>query len=96
MFNDDDVGYGKPPKDGQFQKGQSGNPKGRPKSKPLQLSIIDALNRVVAIKQNGSTENVFVKDAILLQLCADALKGKPHAVKAWIEILKNFTALPDI
>jgi len=26
-----DVGYGKPPKGGQFQKGQSGNPRGRPK-----------------------------------------------------------------
>src|SRR5262245_4838454 len=25
------VGYGKPPKDTQFRKGQSGNPKGRPK-----------------------------------------------------------------
>ena len=25
------VGYGKPPKHAQFKKGQSGNPKGRPK-----------------------------------------------------------------
>ena len=25
------TGYGKPPRDSQFQKGQSGNPKGRPK-----------------------------------------------------------------
>ena len=30
-MNDDEVGYGKPPKHGQFKKGQSGNPKGRPK-----------------------------------------------------------------
>ena len=26
-----EVGYGKPPKHSQFQKGKSGNPKGRPK-----------------------------------------------------------------
>ena len=29
--DDDDVGYGKPPKRTQFKKGQSGNSKGRPK-----------------------------------------------------------------
>ena len=29
--NDYDVGYKKPPKQGQFKLGQSGNPKGRPK-----------------------------------------------------------------
>ena len=28
---DDEVGYGKPPKNKQFQKGVSGNPTGRPK-----------------------------------------------------------------
>ena len=28
---DYEVGYGKPPKSGQFKPGQSGNPKGRPK-----------------------------------------------------------------
>ena len=35
MSNDNDdyeVGYGRPPKSGQFKKGQSGNPKGRPRN----------------------------------------------------------------
>jgi hypothetical protein len=29
--NSYEVGYGKPPKDTQFKKGSSGNPKGRPR-----------------------------------------------------------------
>lgn len=29
MSDDHDVGYGRPPKHGQFRKGQSGNPAGR-------------------------------------------------------------------
>ncbi len=30
MQNDDDIGFGKPPKHTQFKPGQSGNPAGRP------------------------------------------------------------------
>ena len=38
-----DVGYGKPPKQTRFAKGQSGNPRGRPrKPKPEPLRLSDA------------------------------------------------------
>jgi hypothetical protein len=42
------VGYGKPPKDTRFKKGQSGNPRGRaPGAKNLKTLLIDTLNEPV-------------------------------------------------
>jgi hypothetical protein len=34
------VGYGKPPKSGQFKKGTSGNPSGRPKKPTDSVSVL--------------------------------------------------------
>ena len=35
---DYDIGYGKPPEDTRFKKGQSGNPRGRPKKQPKDVA----------------------------------------------------------
>jgi len=39
-MSNDDVGYGKPPKNTRFKAGVSGNPKGRPKRSPMALAEI--------------------------------------------------------
>ena len=48
------VGYGKPPRNAGFKKGQSRNPRGRPPgSKNLTTLLNDALNEPVTITENG-------------------------------------------
>ena len=51
---DNEVGYGKPPKEHQFKPGRSGNLKGRPKSKKSGLTDISKLlNEPVKVKAGG-------------------------------------------
>lgn len=52
MPEDNDVGYKKPPKHNRFKKGQSGNPKGRPKDrKSFATRFFAILNEPVTLRE---------------------------------------------
>lgn len=79
-----EVGYGKPPKSGQFKKGKSGNPKGRPKTEdknPWDV-FADEMRRTVKIKEpDGSVSEISMWNVTLRQLVQKAAKGDLRAIR---------------
>jgi hypothetical protein len=72
---DYEVGYGKPPKSGQFKKGQSGNAKGRPKgTKDFVSALLKELSSSIFIIENGRRSKVTKGRAIAKKIVNDALQ----------------------
>lgn len=83
-----DVGYGRPPKTSQFKKGQSGNPKGRPKgSKNLSTIVQAALNATVMVNENGKRRLITKLEAIVTQAVNKAAAGDPQAFRHVLNLL---------
>jgi hypothetical protein len=76
------VGYGKPPKDTQFKKGQSGNPKGRPKGTFNLATVLGkALRERVVINENGERRTITKLEAAAKQLVNKAASGDLTALR---------------
>lgn len=72
-----DVGYGKPPSHTQFKKGQSGNPRGRPKGTTnLATTLKRTLNEKVTITENGRQKAISKGEAAIKQLVNRAAQGE--------------------
>ena len=73
---DHEVGYGKPPHNSRFVKGQSGNPRGRPPgAKNLKTLLNKALNELVIVTENGGRRKVSKREAIVTQLVNRSAKA---------------------
>jgi hypothetical protein len=74
--DDYEVGYGKPPVHSQFQKGRSGNPKGKPKGrKNTKTMIRDILFEPLPMQINGKTQNLTGFEGNVLRLRQAGLGG---------------------
>src|ERR1700732_537692 len=79
---DYEVGFGKPPKRTQFQKGRSGNPKGRRRGSRNASTLLDeALNELAIVTENGRRKRVTKLDAIMKQLVNRAAQGDHRATQ---------------
>src|SRR5437588_11273536 len=83
--SEDPVGYCRPPQHTQFRKGQSGNPKGRPKGSQALASIwLRAMNEKVTISENGQRRRITKQEAAIKQLANKAASGDKRAMQDMI------------
>jgi hypothetical protein len=70
------VGYGKPPIHTQFEKGQSGNPRGRPRKTATASTILaEELQARVDITENGERRRITKLRALVKKALNAALSG---------------------
>jgi Family of unknown function (DUF5681) len=93
-----EVGFGKPPRQSRFKAGVSGNPKGRPKRKPLAASeIIDnVLNGTAEYRERGRTKMATRLELTLRAWLNRAMKGKVKAAEMLLKLRAHAQKFGDV
>ena len=94
-----EIGYKRPPLNGQFKKGSSGNPKGRPTgSKNLPTLLDEELAEKIVITENGKKKTITRQKAIIKRIVNAAMQGDLKAMRLLIELPRKFgvVAPPEI
>ncbi|QIK78866.1 hypothetical protein G7077_08130 [Sphingomonas piscis] len=74
---------------GRFQKGQSGNPAGRPKARRPHISAFDVIiDKTLTVTQNGVERELTIDEALQLQTYQAALKGSKMAVRHVLKMIE--------
>jgi hypothetical protein len=84
-----EVGYGKPPIEGRFKPGVSGNPKGRPKRQPSAVAdhIDDVLSRPMTFREKGR-QRVGTRAEVVVKVVIDrALAGDLAAAQDLLRLI---------
>ncbi|MFN0263104.1 DUF5681 domain-containing protein [Tepidamorphus sp. 3E244] len=98
----DAVGYGKPPKHAQFRKGQSGNPKGRPRKRrtpleplanSLQEAILREASRIVGERVDGEWQYRTVTQSVVRAVADAAAQGDGKSQKLFLEMVASAEAV---
>jgi hypothetical protein len=91
-----DTGYGHPPVNMRFKKGQSGNPRGRPKGGRSLATILNrALRERVVINEGGRRKTVTKLEAAVKQVTNKAASGDPVAGRQLFTLIQIIEQQPQ-
>jgi hypothetical protein len=92
-----EIGYGKPPVRTRFPKGQSGNPKGRPKDSKNSATLFEqALDETVVIKEGGLRKKITKREAMYKQLANRSAEGDRRAIQITLNELHVIDGRADL
>jgi Family of unknown function (DUF5681) len=92
--DDDEVGYGRPPRSGQFKPGRSGNPRGRPKgAASFKSDLATEMRECITLRdKNGRSHRVTKQRALVKLLFSSALQNEKSAIGALLACMRYFGA----
>jgi hypothetical protein len=83
-----DSGSRSPPVSGRFKKGQSGNPKGRPKVEKRRVLAFDiVIDKTLTVTQGGQSREMTVDEALQHQTLQQAIAGDRAAQRAVLKMI---------
>lgn len=94
---DYEVGYRRPPAATRFKRGQSGNPRGRPKKKepPSFNNLLqETLNEAVRVTEGGKPKKYTLQELSLKSTAAKAAKGDLRAMTLVQKMVKDHPPKP--
>ena len=86
-----EIGFRHPPSEHQFKKGQSGNPKGRPKGSKNESTLLrEILQRKIETRAGGRSRKISILEGILRRVVENSLRGN---IKSAAFVLNRYAAM---
>jgi Family of unknown function (DUF5681) len=86
-----EVGYRRPPRHTRFEKGQSGNYRGRPRgAKNMATHLKEALRERVVINENGRRKRVTKMDVVSRRLVNKAVEGDLRFIEFLVALSEKY------